>query len=154
MRWGGHKAAAGLTVRRERVEQFRDAFNQVAVSQIPPDELVPTQRVDIVGPIGSLTDDLERLMRHLEPCGPGNPAPVLGVRGAYARQPTTVGANHVKFTLGDSTGTISAIGFGWADRLDDGWWRNAVDVALQLSRNEWRGTSTLQARVVHIKSAD
>jgi single-stranded-DNA-specific exonuclease len=154
VRWGGHKAAAGLTVRRERVEQFRDAFNQVAVSQIPPDELVPTQRVDIVGPIGSLTDDLERLMRHLEPCGPGNPAPVLGVRGAYARQPTTVGTNHVKFTLGDSTGTISAIGFGWADRLDDGWWRNAVDVALQLSRNEWRGTSTLQARVVHIKSAD
>ncbi|KPK57333.1 MAG: hypothetical protein AMS21_11585, partial [Gemmatimonas sp. SG8_38_2] len=153
-RWGGHKAAAGLTVRRDRVEPFRDAFNQVAVSRIPPDELVLTQRVDIIGSVRSLNDDLERLMRHLEPCGPGNPAPVLGVRRANARQPTTVGANHIKFTLDDGSDTIPAIGFGWADRLDEGWWRGQIDVALQLSRNEWRGTSTLQARVVHIKSAD
>ncbi|UCG86140.1 MAG: single-stranded-DNA-specific exonuclease RecJ [Gemmatimonadota bacterium] len=154
VRWGGHKAAAGLTVRRDLVEPFREAFNQVAVSRLSPDELVPTQRVDIVGSVGSLSDELERLMRHLEPCGPGNPAPVLGVRRAHARKPTTVGANHVKFTLEDGTGTIPAIGFGWADRLDDGWWRDEVDVALQLGRNEWRGTSTLQARVVQIKSAD
>lgn len=153
-RWGGHKAAAGLIVRRDRVAPFREAFNQVAVSLIPPDDLIPTQRVDIVSPVQSLNDELERLMRHLEPCGPGNPAPVLGVKRAHARKPSTVGTNHIRFTLDDGTGTIPAIGFGWADRLDDGWWRDAVDVALQLGRNEWRGTSTLQARVVQIKSAD
>jgi single-stranded-DNA-specific exonuclease len=154
VRWGGHKAAAGLTVRRDRVVPFCEAFNQVALAELSSDDLIPTQRVDMIGSVRSLDDDLERLMRHLEPCGAGNPAPVFGIERAYARKPTTVGANHLRFTLDDGTGTIPAIGFGWADRVDDGWWRDRVDVALQLGRNEWRGTSTLQARVVQIKSAD
>ncbi len=153
-RWGGHKAAAGLTIRRDRLEPFREAFNRVAVSELSPDDLIPTQRVDIVSPLKSLDDDLERLMRHLEPCGAGNPTPVLGVERAYARTPTTVGANHLKFTLDDGTGTIPAIGFGWADRVDADWACKEMDVAVQLGRNEWRGTSSLQARVVQIKPAD
>jgi single-stranded-DNA-specific exonuclease len=107
-----------------------------------------------VSSLKSLDDDLERLMRHLEPCGAGNPTPVLGVERAYARTPTTVGANHLKFTLDDGTGTIPAIGFGWADRVDADWARKEIDVAVQLGRNEWRGTSSLQARVVQIKPAD
>ena len=150
-RWGGHRAAAGLTLSRDRLEEFRSAFNDVARSELSGDDLIPTQRVDIIGAVESLDDNLERLMRHLEPCGAGNPAPVLGVERAYARMPETVGSNHLKFTLHDDTGSITAIGFGWADRLPDGWWREPVDVALRLDRNEWRGASTLQARIVQIK---
>ena len=153
-RWGGHKAAAGLTIRRDRLEPFREAFNQVALKELVADDLIPTQRVDIVSSIKALDDDLERLMRHMEPCGAGNPTPVLGVERAYARTPTTVGANHLKFTLDDGTGAIPAIGFGWADRVSPDWSRAKIDVAVQLGRNEWRGTSSLQARVVQIKPAD
>ena len=154
VRWGGHKAAAGLTVRRDLIQPFSEAFNETALAELTSDDLIPTQRVDMVGSVNSFDDELERLMRHLEPCGAGNPAPVLGVEQAYARKPTTVGSNHLRFTLDDGTGSIQAIGFGWADRVAAGWWRDKVDVALQLSRNEWRGTSALQARIVHIKSTD
>ncbi|UCD23389.1 MAG: single-stranded-DNA-specific exonuclease RecJ [Gemmatimonadota bacterium] len=153
-RWGGHKAAAGLTIRKDRLVPFREAFNQVARAELSSEDLIPTQRVDIVSPIRALDDNLERLMRHLEPCGAGNPAPVLGVEGAHARAPTTVGANHLKFTLDDGTGTIPAIGFGWADRVHADWAQKRLDVAVQLGRNEWRGTSTLQARIVQIRPAD
>ncbi len=153
-RWGGHKAAAGLSVRRDKLDEFSDCFNEVARSQLTPDDLVPTQRVDLVGSIDALDDRLERLMRHLEPCGSGNPAPVLGVEKAFARSPKEVGTGHLKFTLDDGTSSIPAIGFGWWDRLEGEWWRNPVDVALKLDRNEWRGTSTLQARVVQMKPAD
>jgi len=153
-RWGGHRFAAGLTVRSERVTDFAAAFNDVARSELTEEDLIPTQRVDLVGQLGSFDDELERLLRHLEPCGPGNPTPVLGVIEAEARNPQTVGANHVRFTLADGTGTLAAIAFDWADRLPDGWWHAPVDVAFKLDRNEWGGRSTLQARVAQIKHAD
>jgi single-stranded-DNA-specific exonuclease len=154
VRWGGHKAAAGLTVKREHLPSFRSAFNDVAVAELSAEDLVPTQRVDLVGSIEVLDDDLERLMRHLEPCGPGNPAPVLGVEKAHVKSPSTVGSNHLKFTLEDGTGTIEAIGFGWADRVERDWWSRPVAVAFKLDRNEWRGTSKLQARIVQISPAE
>jgi single-stranded-DNA-specific exonuclease len=150
VRWGGHKAAAGLTLKRQQLQSFRTAFNEVALTELNAEDLVPTQRVDIVGSIEALDDDLERLMRHLEPCGPGNPAPVLGVERAQVRSPSTVGSNHLKFTLDDGTGTLQAIGFGWADRIDREWLSKPVAVAFKLDRNEWRGNSTLQARIVQL----
>ena len=153
-KWGGHKQAAGLTVSRERLDEFRTTFNEVARAELTVDDLVPTQRVDIVASVGTLDAKLERLMRYLEPCGPGNPGPVLGIEGAQARRPATVGNNHLKFTIDDGTGTIPAIGFGWADRMDEDWWRGPVDVALRLDRNDWQGMSTLQARIVQIKSSN
>ena len=88
-RWGGHKAAAGVTVKRSKLADFRRAFNDVARQDLSADDLVPTQRIDIVGTVASFDAELERLMRHLEPCGAGNPAPVLGVEGAFAKTSST-----------------------------------------------------------------
>jgi hypothetical protein len=68
------------------------------------------------------------------------------------RHQNTVGANHLKFTLDDGTGRIEAIAFNWADRVESGWSGGPVDVALKLERNEWRGRSNLQARVVAIRT--
>jgi single-stranded-DNA-specific exonuclease len=151
-RYGGHKMAAGLTLRRDRLEAFREAFGEVSRKRLTPDDLVPTQRIDAVVSVERMDDKLERLLRHLEPCGPGNPAPVFGVSGGAVRHQNTVGANHLKFTLDDGTGHIEAIAFNWADRVESGWSGAPVDVALKLERNEWRGRSKLQARVVAIRT--
>jgi single-stranded-DNA-specific exonuclease len=153
-RWGGHQYAAGLTVSRNNVAAFREAFDAAARSRLSDEDLIPTQRIDIITQVEDLDDQLERLIAHLEPCGAGNPAPIFGVRQASARDVKTVGANHLKFSMGDGTGNIPAIGFGWSDRVGDGWWREPVDIAFRLDRNEWRGSSSLQARVVQIKTAD
>ena len=150
-RYGGHRMAAGLTIQRDRVEAFREAFNGVAREWLSVDDLVPTQRIDVVTTVADLTDELERLFRHLEPCGMGNPGPVLGVRGVGMEREKVVGSNHLRFTLRDGDARIAAIAFNWADRVAPEWRRGAVDVALRLDRNEWRGTSTLQARVVDLK---
>jgi single-stranded-DNA-specific exonuclease len=152
-RYGGHRMAAGLTISRDKVEAFRDAFNAVARTRLAPDDLVPTQRIDIVVPVRALDDELERLFRHMEPCGAGNPSPVLGIASASVRWHKPVGSNHMRFILGDETGTIPAIAFNWADRLPDGWDRRPLDIALKLERNEFRGESTLQARVVQVDTA-
>jgi single-stranded-DNA-specific exonuclease len=152
-RYGGHRMAAGLSIDRDRIDEFRETFNRVARERLMPEDLVPTQRIDVVVPVEQMNDELERLFRHLEPCGAGNPAPVLGIAGGAVRNHRVVGANHLRFSLADRTGAINAIAFNWADRLPDDWWRQPLDVAVKLDRNEFRGESTLQARVVQIQPA-
>ena len=146
-KYGGHTMAAGLTIRRERYEDFRVAFLDVAAQLLSPDDLAPSQRVDLELPLGLVNGELERLIRHLEPCGAGNPAPVFGVRGARAVGARRVGTNHLRFTLDDGSGVLPAIGFRWADDVPDSWLAAPLDVAFKLERDEWQGRTTLQARV-------
>ncbi|HEV8305502.1 MAG TPA: single-stranded-DNA-specific exonuclease RecJ [Gemmatimonadales bacterium] len=146
-KYGGHTMAAGLTIRRERFEAFRVAFLDVARELLTPDDLAPSQRVDLELPLGLVSDELERLIRYLEPCGPGNPAPVFGVRGARAVGARRVGTNHLRFTLDDGSGVLPAIGFRWADVVPDSWLSQPLDVAFKLERDEWQGRAGLQARV-------
>ena len=153
VKFGGHPMAAGLTITRDAIEPFREAFNNVARAKLSKEDLVRVQRVDVKTPVGRLDADLERLLRHLEPCGLGNPAPVFAVANVRAARPREVGKNHLKFTLEDETGSIDAIGFELADRVEPGWLSGPVDVALRLEENEYRGTVSLQARVLALRPA-
>src|SRR5947208_16866999 len=146
-KYGGHTMAAGLTIRRERYDAFRVAFLAVAGELLGPDDLVPAQRVDLELSLGLVSDELEKLIRYLEPCGPGNPAPVFGVRQARAVGARRVGTNHLRFTLDDASGALPAIAFQWADAIPDQWLAERLDVAFRLERDEWQGRATLQARV-------
>jgi single-stranded-DNA-specific exonuclease len=146
-RYGGHAMAAGLTVRRDRFEEFRVAFLRVAGEFLRPEDLTPAQRVDLEMPLASVSAELERLIRHFEPCGAGNPAPVFGVRGARAVGARRVGTNHLRFTLADGSGQLPAIGFRWADLVPPEWLAGPLDVAFKLERDEWQGRTMLQARV-------
>lgn len=147
MRYGGHRMAAGLTMDPARIGEFRSRFNDVAAAELPVADLGPEQRVDLELSPHEITDELERMGRHLEPCGMGNPAPVFGIRGVRMSDTRTVGSNHLKGRIDAGTMTVDAIGFGWADRIGliGG---GSVDVAFRLERNEWNGRSTLQARLM------
>ncbi|HLG05643.1 MAG TPA: DHHA1 domain-containing protein, partial [Gemmatimonadales bacterium] len=157
-RFGGHRMAAGLTLRRDRFEAFRDRFEEIAARHLPADQLGPEQRVDLEVTLTDLTEELERLCRHLEPCGMGNPAPVFGVRGVEFTRRQLVGVNHLRGTfancgVGESgrggQGSLAAIAFQQADRLS--WLTDEpVDAAFRLEQNEYRGIASLQARVLSL----
>ena len=153
-KYGGHRMAAGLTIRRERYDAFRVAFLDVAAQLLGPEDLVPAQRVDLELPLGLVSDELEKLIRYLEPCGPGNPAPVFGVRHARAVGARRVGTNHLRFTLDDESGALPAIAFQWADAIPDHWLADRLDVAFRLERDEWQGRVTLQARVASLAPSE
>jgi single-stranded-DNA-specific exonuclease len=145
-RYGGHHMAAGLTIRRERLDEFRERFAGVARQTLGPDDLGPEQRVDLELGLPEVTRELERLCRYLEPCGQGNPSPVFGVRGVRFVNRSIVGNGHLKGALDDGRSRVWAIGFQWADRvpwLGDG----LVDVAFRIECDEWNGLSSLQARL-------
>ena len=149
-KYGGHTMAAGFTIKRERFDGFRAAFLAVAGRLLTPDDLAPSQRVDLELPLASVNQELERLIRHLEPCGAGNPAPVFGVRNARAVGARRVGTNHLRFTLDDGSAVLPAIGFRWADAVPQDWLTNPLDVAFRLERDDWQGRVTIQARVASL----
>ncbi len=145
-RYGGHQMAAGLTIRRENLEAFRERFGGIARDSLAPEDLGPEQRVDLELGLHDVSYELERLCRYLEPCGTGNASPVFGVRGVRLAGRARVGQGHLKGTLDDGRCRLPAIGFQWADRvpwLTDG----PVDAAFRLEVNEWNGQMSLQARL-------
>jgi single-stranded-DNA-specific exonuclease len=107
--------------------------------------------------LADVSGELERLVRHLEPCGMGNPSPVFGVREARLEGARRVGANHLKGFLNDGTDRLEVIGFQWADRVP--WVLGSasgtpVDVAFRLETNDWMGEATLQARLVALSAPE
>jgi single-stranded-DNA-specific exonuclease len=81
----------------------------------------------------------------------GNPAPVFGVEDARAAGVKTVGEHHLRFTVEDGTGRLAAIGFGLGQLKEEGWLDERVKIAFRLEENEWRGVSSLQARVLDLR---
>ena len=117
LRYGGHRAAAGVTVARDQVGQFAARFNEVARSLLTSEDLVPEIRVDLQVSIDGMDERLESLFRHFEPFGIGNPSPVLLARNVIiARPPRLIGRDGLKLVLDTGTGSLEAIGWGFAPR--------------------------------------
>ena len=153
VRYGGHRMAAGVTIDRDRVADFARRFNEVAASQLIPDDLVPDVHIDLEVAIECANDDLERMLRHFEPFGVGNPTPVLVARAVrLAAPPKVVGKDGLKLRLDTGSGVLEAIGWGMADRSAEFDTAVPVDIAFRLERDEYRGESRLQARIADITS--
>ncbi len=149
IRFGGHRMAAGLTIDAAMIPAFRERFSGIAAEQLAVSDLGPEQRVDLELTSADITDDLERLGRHLEPCGMGNPAPVYGIRGVRLSDTRVIGSGHLRGRIGAGDRMVDAIAFGWADRAAD-ILGGEMDLAFRLERNEWQGRSTLQARLMSL----
>ena len=153
IRFGGHRSAAGITIARDRVADFAARFNAAARAVLTPDDLVPEVRADLELPFDAATEQLESLLRHLEPCGAGNPSPVLVARGvSLAAPPRTVGKNGLRLVLQGGGHTLTAIGWGMAERKAELDLARPIDVAFRLDRDEWNGESRLQARLTDFQS--
>lgn len=150
-RYGGHRIAAGLTIRRDRLDAFRERFVAEANRLLRPQDLVPEQRVDLVLRLDEATDELERLCRAMEPCGSDNPGPVFAVREARLDGVREVGKGHLKARLAQGPHALDAIGFGMMDQAPRG--AAPLDVAFRLERNSYQGRDTLQARLVALAPA-
>jgi len=155
IRFGGHKAAAGVTVATERMPEFQARFNEIARSRLTADDLVPEVRVDLDISLADATPDLEALLRHFEPFGVGNASPVLAASGVRMAGPPRILRNgHLKLRLADGGTEIDAIGWGMADIAPRIASAGQLDVAFRLERDEWNGESRLQARLADVRASD
>ena len=145
-RYGGHRAAAGLSLDRDRLESFRAALEAHAQAALTPDLLRRVDRVDAVVSGSQLGLDLIEELELLEPTGLGNPAPRLLVPGARLDDVRAMGeGRHARFTVINGGARTPAVAFGC-----DGTVRAAlggpVDASFRLERNCWNGL--VQPRLV------
>jgi len=139
--FGGHRAAAGLTIARERIEGFAAAFAEHADSVLTEDDLRPVTRVDAIVPGAKLNLDLCSELGRLAPFGLGNPGVVLLVDGCEIAEASTVGdGKHLRFRIrhrGRDSG--QAIAFGLGAQVDRFRRDARYDVAFRLMENRWNG---------------
>ena len=142
-RWGGHRAAAGLSIPEENVEAFAEAFAAQAAAALDEDDLEPVTTIDAVVARGAdLSLDLCAELARLAPFGLGNPAPILLAPGCGLAELATVGdGKHLRFRIrreGRDGG--SAIAFGQGSRLEVLRPEALYDIAFRLEENRWNGT--------------
>ena len=152
-RYGGHRAAAGLTIARTAVEGFRERFTAHAAEVLTPDDLVPECRIDAVVPGDALTLGLAEELERLAPFGQGNPAVSLMVPAAELADPRPLGeGRHVAFSLHAGGARSRCVRFGAGSRLPaaDG---ELVDVAVRLEANRWNGAVEPRLVLRHARPA-
>src|SRR3954452_2565626 len=156
-RFGGHRAAAGLSISTESIEPFAEAFAAQAEGLLTPEDLVPTTAVDAVLPRGAkLTLDLCEELRQLAPFGLGNPEVTLLAPGCQLGDLATVGeGKHLRFRVHrDGRDAGGAIAFGQGTKLDRYRRVGQYDVAFRLQENRWNGTVAPQLVVRRVFDAD
>ena len=156
-RFGGHRAAAGLSIVPEWVESFADAFAAQAEGLLTEDDLDPVVAVDAVLPRGAqLTLDLCAELRKLSPFGLGNPQVTLLAPACEVGELSAVGdGKHLRFRVRrDGYDAGSAIAFGHGSQLDRLRRVGRYDVAFRLEENHWNGTVAPQLVVRRVFDAD
>jgi single-stranded-DNA-specific exonuclease len=151
-RYGGHRAAAGLTMPAARLPEFRARFDAAARAQLTRDDLVPSLRIDLTVQAHEVGDELERLLRHFEPFGIGNGAPTLALDDArLAAAPRRIGRDGLRFSVALPSGAIDAITWGATSDAPTLSPATPVQLAFRLERDEYRGANTLQLRVQDVR---
>ena len=155
-RWGGHRAAAGLSIKPERVAEFAARFAEHAAGLLADEDLTQQTRIDAIVPRGTrLTLELCAELARLAPFGLGNPDVTLLAPGCELGDLATVGeGKHLRFRVRcDGADAGSAIAFGFGSQLDAYRREGRYDVAFRLAENRWNGTVAPQLVVRRVFAA-
>jgi single-stranded-DNA-specific exonuclease len=155
-RWGGHAAAAGLSIKPENVPAFADAFAAIGDASLEEADLRPPTLVDAFVHGSDLTLELCNELALLAPFGLGNPNVTLLLPGCELAELTAVGeGKHLKFRVrADGRDSGSAIAFRLGRRLDSLRRPGHYDVAFKLEANQWNGTVAPQLNVRQVFERD
>ena len=153
IQFGGHKYAAGLTIRPEQYAGFCKRFEKVVSKLIQPEQKERTLLIDMEIPITEITPKFFRIVNQMAPFGPGNMRPVLLSKRVKDRgNAKLVGSDktHLKCSFVAGNQSINAIGFGLGNALEV-IQSSESDIAYVVDENEWNGETSLQLILKAIK---
>ncbi|MBE8727257.1 single-stranded-DNA-specific exonuclease RecJ [Flavobacterium hungaricum] len=160
--FGGHMYAAGMTLKAENYQPFKEAFEKCVESTILPEMRTPEIEIDAEINFSDITPKLIRILKQFEPFGPQNMTPVFMTKDlkdtGYAK---TLGAEDEHLRLfakqisqNIATEGIAAIGFGLGKKLDIAKNQNTFQLAYSIAENEWNNTVTTQLLLKDIRTND
>ncbi|AZQ43335.1 single-stranded-DNA-specific exonuclease RecJ [Nonlabens ponticola] len=151
--FGGHKYAAGLTLKAENYDAFKARFEEVVCATILNKDLVEEIKIDSILPLASISPKFYRILKQMEPYGPGNMTPIFMTQQV---QDTGYGKcvghedAHLKIRVtkpNDSKHDYNAIGFNLGSKCDLIVDKKKFDIAYSIDENEWNNEVSLQLRL-------
>jgi len=153
--YGGHFAAAGMTLLPEQVPLFRAKFEEIVSSTIEPRLLVPEITIDAAIQFRDLTPSFFKILSQMEPFGPENARPVfMAARVFDSGYSRIVKDFHIRFSLRQENIIFNGIGFNMADRFSLLQGGRPVDLVFTLDENEWNGEKHLQLKVLDLRLSE
>ncbi len=151
---GGHPMAAGFSIERANIGQFRENMIKEAEEKLTTENLTPELKIDLEIELSDINEDLNQILKEFEPFGIGNPEPIFLTQKLEVIEVRTVGKenNHLKLSLKDKKGKIlDAIGFGLAEKKpNEG---ELVDIAYNVRENFWNSRKRLEARIKDLRKS-
>lgn len=153
--FGGHKFAAGLTLKKENLESFRQRFEEVVAATITEEQLTPKVEIDLEIELHEITEKLIRILKQMTPHGPSNMTPVFCVRNVmdtgWAR---VVGTNHLKLEVFQKkypNHRFAAMGFDKGDFLHFVTNGKPFDMVFKIQESEFKGVTNVQLLIEEIR---
>lgn len=151
--FGGHELACGVTIDKDKVDEFRDRINREAAKDADEKVFSPTLEIEMEVPLSDLNEDVIAEIDRLSPFGPENPRPVLSSSNLIVKDgPRNIGKSGFKLWVTDKRVTCEAVSFGRQElhQPDSG---SPINVAYQPSINNWQGVSSIQLELKDVVQA-
>lgn len=150
--YGGHFAAAGMTIEIEKIEAFKNKFEEVVSTSISPELLLPEIIIDSEIKFKDITWSFYNIISQMEPFGPENLRPHFIVKNVFdSGYSKILKEQHLRFSLKQDNIIFTGIGFGMADKLHLLQMKQPVDVVFKVDENEWNGQKSLQLRIIDVR---
>ncbi|MEO8770986.1 MAG: single-stranded-DNA-specific exonuclease RecJ [Ferruginibacter sp.] len=150
--YGGHFAAAGLSMLPENVEAFSNKFNEVVNASIEAHLLIPVITIDAAINFSEIKASFYNILTQMEPYGPENMRPVFIAKNvtntSYSK---IVKELHVRFVVKQQGFTLTGIGFNMSHKFHLLQMNKPVDIVFTIDENEWNGETTLQLKVIDLR---
>lgn len=152
VKFGGHELAAGLSVTRGKLDDFRNKINDYARNTLSEDDFVPTLEADARIDVSDVTLELAEQLGILEPYGVGNPVPSFVMRSATVCEISSVsGGKHTRITFSTGRGTLTGMFFSASPESLGVYVGDKIDVLFNIDINEWAGRKCVQIIIRDIK---
>jgi len=153
--YGGHFAAAGMTMLPENVTAFSNKFEEVVSSVIAPHLLIPEIVIDAEIGFKNITKSFFNILTQMEPYGPENLRPVFISKNVLETSWSKIVKElHIRFVLKEDNIVITGIGFNMAEKFHLLQMQKPIDIVYTIDENEWNGETTLQLKVIDFRLSE
>ena len=153
--YGGHFAAAGMTLAIDQLEAFKEAFEKAVAERITEDQLTPEITINAILPLDNISMNFYQIIAQMEPFGPENTKPIFIAHKVYdTGYSKMVKEVHISCSFKQGKNTIRGIGYNMPQHLDVIKSGKPFDIVFQLQLNEWQGTQSVQMQIIDIKSCE
>jgi single-stranded-DNA-specific exonuclease len=150
--FGGHKYAAGLSLRPEKIEAFSERFEQIVSETISEEMLVPEIEIDAAADFASFTPSFMNVLKQFAPFGPGNMAPVFSTDNVQRRNYRLIKNEHLSLSVASGNCSFEGMAFQMAHKESALTSGDPLRICYTLEENEWKGTTSLRLNIKDIQT--